>query len=333
MDEIINKVILKLEGKLSDQELRLVRDTMQMVLTGYKVDKISTEVAPYEYQLPECYKMYMAAKIMDGKLSERSRVLYRDVLERMLRTLQLPVEQITANHLRGYILQMATGPNGRRIAPATLNNRKSIIRSFFQWLTEEEYISRDPSLRLHQERVSRKPEPIFTDIQMEQIRAACHTLRDLAMVDFLASSGVRITECCELKMADLDLDNREAVVYGKGGKYRTVYFDARAEYSLRSYLKSKKAVTEYVFTINRAPFSPCTRQGTARMLKEIEKETGIAGIHPHRFRHTMATKMVEKGCDITDVQQMLGHTKLDTTMRYTHTSKQKTKLAHEKYAG
>ena len=137
MDEIINKVILKLEGSLSDQDLRLVRDTMQMVMTGYRAEKITTEVAPYEYQLPECYKMYLAAKIMDGRLSERSRVLYRDVLEKMLQTIQLPVEQITANHLRAYILKMATGPNGRKISPATLNNRKSIIRSLFQWLTEE----------------------------------------------------------------------------------------------------------------------------------------------------------------------------------------------------
>ena len=333
MDEIVNKVILKLEGKLSDEDLREVRDAMRAVMSGYQIQPMTTEVVPYEYQLPECYKMYIASKVMDGRMSERSRILYRDVLEKMLFKLQTPVEKITSNQLRAYILEMSIGPNGRKIAPATLNNRKSIIRSFFQWLTEEEYIDKDPSLRLHQERVNRKPEPIFTDMQIEQIRSACTCERDLAIIDFLVSSGVRITECCELKMADLDLDHREAVVYGKGGKYRTVYFDARAEFSLRRYLKSKSAVTEYVFTINRAPHTACTRQGVAKVLRDLGKATGISGIHPHRFRHTMATNLVEKGCDIIDVQKMLGHTKLDTTMRYTHTSKSKVKAAHERYAG
>lgn len=333
MNEIVNKVTLKLEGKLSDQDIRLVRDTLQMVLTGYTVEPVCTEVVPYEYQLPDCYKYFLAAKTMDGRMSPKTREQYRLCLEPMLRRMQLPVEQITANHLRAYLLEISTKPDGRQLSPATMNQRKSIIRSFFAWLAEEEYIQKDPSLKLHQEKVNRKPEPVFNDLQMEQIRAACTCLRDEALIGFLVSTGVRITECVELKKEDVDLDEREAVVLGKGGKYRTVYFDARTEFDLRRYLSSREDDDPHLFVTRRAPHKevePCTIRA---MMTKISKATGIEKIHPHRFRHTMATGLVEKGCDITDVQQMLGHTKLDTTMRYTHTSKKKVKAAHEKYAG
>ena len=333
MNEIINKVTLKLEGKLSDQDLRLVRDTLQMVLTGYTVEPVCTEVVPYEYQLPDCYRYFLAAKTMDGRMSAKSRQQYQLCLEPMLRRMQLPVEQITANHLRAYLLEISTKPDGKQLSPATMNQRKSIIRSFFAWLAEEEYIQKDPSLKLHQEKVNRKPEPVFTDLQMEQIRAACKNIRDEAVMCFLVSSGVRITECVELKKEDVDLDQREAVVLGKGNKYRTVYFDARTEFALRKYLNSRKDDSPYLFVSLRAPYDQIKPGAIRSRMMKISKETGIEKIHPHRMRHTMATNLVEKGCDITDVQQMLGHTKLDTTMRYTHTSKKKVKAAHERYAG
>lgn len=332
MNEILNKVTLQLEGKLSDQDLRKVREALQRVLTGYNVEPISTDLAPYEYQLPDCYRYYIAAKTMDGKMSERSRQQYKLCLESLLYTLRLPVDQITANHLRAYLLQISTKPDGSRLAPATLNQRKSILRSFFAWLAEEEYISKDPSLKLHQEKVSRKPEPIFNEIQLEQIRAACKCDRDRAIISFLVSSGVRITECIELKKSDIDLDQREAVILGKGGKYRTVFFDARTEFVIRRYLETRTDDDPHLFVTRRKPYKEVEANTVRYIMVNLSKTTGIEKIHPHRFRHTMATNLVERGCDITDVQQMLGHNKLDTTMRYTHTSKRKVKAAHEKYA-
>lgn len=333
MNDIINKVTLKLEGKISDQDLRLVRDTLQMVLTDYTVEPVCTEVVPYEYQLPDCYRYFLAAKTMDGRMSPRSRRQYQLCLEPMLRRMQIPVEQITSNHLRAYLMEISVKPDGTKLSAATMNQRKSIIRSFFAWLAEEEYIQKNPALRLHQEKVSRKPEAVFTDIEMEQIRAACTCLRDAAMISFLVSSGVRVTECVELKRSDVDLDQREAVVLGKGSKYRTVFFDGRAEFDIRRYLSSRTDDSPYLFVTRRKPYRDVD-PGTVRlMMAKISKQTGIQKIHPHRFRHTMATDLVEKGCDIVDVQQMLGHTKIDTTMRYTHTSKKKVKAAHEKFAG
>lgn len=332
MDEIVNKVVLKLEGQLSEEDIRKVRDAVQIVMTDYKVERISTEVAKYEYQLPECYRYYMASKTMDGKLSERSRQQYSICLESMLYRLQLPVEMITSKHLRGYILEISQKPDGKRLAASTLNQRKAIIRSFFQWLTEEEYITKDPSLRLHHERVNVKPEPVFTDLQMEQIREACTNLRDRAIVSLLVSSGIRITECVELKKEDVDLSQREAVVLGKGNKYRTVYFDARAEFDIRNYLKTRNDDQPYLFITMKKPYKALDSDSVRDRLWKIANSTGISRIHPHRFRHTMATNLVEKGCSITDVQIMLGHTKVDTTLRYTHKSTSKVKQAYERFA-
>lgn len=333
IDAAINEVILKLSTQLSDQDLRLVRDTMQMVLTGYRIEPVKAEVVPYEYKLPDVYGYYMAAKTMDGRMSVTSRTQYKICLERMLYRLQLPVDQITANHLRAYILEISQKPDGTRLAPSTLNQRKSIIRSFFQWLAEEEYITKNPALRLHHERVSQKPEPVFTDIQMEQIRGACTNQRDKAIISILISSGMRITECMSLKRADVDLDQREAVVLGKGRKYRTTYFDARTEFDLRTYLSSRTDDSPYLFVTLKNPIKNVDPDSVRDRMWRIARSTGIAGIHPHRFRHTMATNLVEAGCDVTDVQQMLGHASLNTTMHYTHTSKAKTKSAHRRYVG
>lgn len=332
MDEIINKVVLKLEGKMSNDDIRNVRDAMQIVLAGYKVEALTTEIAPYTYQLPDCYKMFMASKVMDGRMSERSKEQYRLCLEKMLYRLQLPVEQITSNHLRAYILEISQKPNGKRLAAATLNQRKSIIRSFFAWLTEEEYITKNPALRLHQEKVNRRPEPVFTDIQIETIRDGCGNIRDEAIINLLTSSGIRITECVELKKDDIDLDERSAIVFGKGGKYRTVYFDARTEFALRQYLASRDDDSEYLFVSVRKPHGKIKPNAVRCRMSRISDSTGISKIHPHRFRHTLATGLAEKGMPLPEVQQILGHTKIDTTMRYTHVSTSKVKQAYERYA-
>ena len=333
MDEIINKVVLNLEGKLSDDDIKKVRNAMVSVMINYDFAPKSTEIVPYDYQLPDCYRYFMAAKKMDGKMSARSERQYRMCLESMLYRFQLPVDKITKDHLRGYILEISVKPNGKNIAASTLNQRKSIIRSFFSWLYEEEYISKNPSLFLHGEKINLKPEPVFTDMEMEKIRAACSCIRDQAIITFLVSSGVRITECVELKKEDVDLDNREAVVLGKGRKYRTVYFDARTEFLLRTYLSERTDDDPHIFVTRRKPYKDVEPNSVRYIMSKISKATGIAKIHPHRFRHTMATNMVEKGGSISDVKEILGHSKVETTMRYTHSSKAKVKSEYKKYVG
>lgn len=332
MDEIINKVVLSLDGKISDEDIAKVRNAMMTVMINYDFAPKSTEVIPYEYQLPDCYRYFMTAKKMDGKMSERSQRQYKMCIESMLYRIQLPVDQITANHLRSYILEISHKPDGTTLAASTINQRKAIIRSFFSWLTEEEYVSKNPALRLHQERVNRKPEPVFTDIQLETIQYGCKCARDQAIISLLTSSGIRITECVTLKKSDVDLENRTATILGKGGKYRTVYFDARAEFDIRRYLTSRTDDSPYLFVTRRKPYKEVAPETVRDMMAKISKATGIKGVHPHRFRHTFATNLTEKGMPLPDVQQILGHAKVDTTIRYTHVSTTHVKQAYERYA-
>jgi len=344
-NEFVNKVVLSLVDKLSSKDIRLVKDAVTCILEDYVVTRNCTDIVVSEYVLPDCYKMYIASKTMNGEFSSEGTIkLYKDVIEKMLYTFALPVDQITTNMLRGYFAKMQATPSmltGKVPSNNTINNRKCIVRSFFQWLTEEEYIVKDVSARIKGERTALKPEPIFTDMQLEMMRAACKKkpvngwqfskYRDLAIVDVLSSTGVRVKELCGIDIEDVNLDDRKIVVFGKGNKYRTVYFDVRAEFSIRRYLKETGRKTGALFVTKRSPHNRLDTDDVRNLLNIISKRTGIADIHPHRFRHTVATRLVEKGCDIYYVKEILGHSSIETTLRYVHTFDSKVKSSYEKY--
>jgi len=211
----------------------------------------------------------------------------------------------------------------------------------FQWLAEEEYIAKDVSARIKSERTDIRPEPIFTDMQLEMMRAACKKkpangwqfsrYRDLAIVDVLSSTGVRVKELCGIDIEDINLDDRKIIVFGKGNKYRTVYFDVRTEFSIRRYLKETGRKSGALFVTKRNPHDRLSTANIRKLLNIISERTGIENVHPHRFRHTVATRLVEKGCDIYYVKEILGHSKIETTLRYVHTSDEIVKNSYDKY--
>jgi len=344
-NEFIDKVVLSLVGKLSAEDVKLVKDTMMNVSGDYEITRTCTEIIVSDYELPDCYKMYIATKTMNGEFSSEGTVkLYKDVIEKMLYTFAVPVDQITTNMLRGYFAKMQTTPSvstGKVPSNNTMNNRKCIVRSFFQWLAEEEYINKDVSARIKGEKIDLKPEPVFTDMELEKMRAACKKkppngwqfskYRDLAIVDVLASTGVRVKELCDIDIEDINLDERKIVVLGKGSKYRTVYFDVRAEFSIRRYLEETGRKTGALFVTKRKPHVRLGPDDVRNLLNVISERTGIIDVHPHRFRHTVATRLVEKGCDIYYVKEILGHSRIETTLRYVHTSESKVKSSYDKY--
>lgn len=344
-NEFIDKVMLQLIGKLSSKDVKLVKDSIINVLVDYEVSSRCTDIIVSEYVLPDCYKMYIATKTMNGEFSSEGTIkLYKDVIEKMLYTFAVPVDMITTNMLRGYFAKMQITPSaltGKVPSNNTMNNRKCIVRSFFQWLTEEEYIAKDVSARIKSERTDIRPEPIFTDMQLETMRAACKKkpangwqfsrYRDLAIVDVLSSTGVRVKELCGIDIEDINLDDRKIIVFGKGNKYRTVYFDVRTEFSIRRYLKETGRKSGALFVTKRKPHDRLSTSDIRGLLNVISERTGIEDIHPHRFRHTVATRLVEKGCDIYYVKEILGHSKIETTLRYVHTSEEKIKNSYDKY--
>ena len=323
---------LKLNGILNPEDIRKVRDALEIYTIGYDITPAKMDVIVSNYQLPQAYYIFMAAKEQDGKMKDSSKKQYKMCLEKMLFMFCLPLEKITVNHLRLYLHNISVNnKTGKELSKSALNQRKSIIRSFFKWLYEEEYIPKDPSVRIKPERNNSKPRAAYQDIQIESLRMACANSRDRAIVDLLTSSGIRVSECVGLNISDVDLDKREITVFGKGEKWRTSYIDAATVVSIRKYLSTRDDGSEALFVWNRKPHKRISTSGVRRCLHRLSAESGVQDIIPHRFRHTMATSAISRGMPIESVQTVLGHSNINTTMHYAHVSNSKAKADHERY--
>ena len=268
--------ILQLSPHFNSDQLRLIRDALNVYTIGYAISPVSTEIISSDYQLPQAYYVFMAAKIQDGKMSEKSREQYRYCLEDMLFFLRMPVESITVNHIRMYLQHISKNKKtGQPLSTETMNQRKSIIKSFFRWLYEEEYIEKDPSVRIKREKSHSRPRTEYADTDLEQIRAACEDTRDEAIVNLLASSGIRVSECVSLNRSDIDLERREMTVYGKGGKWRTAYMDARAVVSIRKYIASREDDCKALFVSKRRPYKRITASGIRKTLHSLSAGSGV----------------------------------------------------------
>lgn len=331
-ENFVDGFCLQLSSLLDPKQIREVKELLEIYTIGFDIKPITTDLTISDYQLPQAYYIYMAAKEQDGKMKPGTREQYRWCLEKMLFRLRLPLEQITVNHLRLYIHEISTNAKtGKPISKATLNQRKAIIKSFFRWLYEEEYIQKDPSVRIRSERTDSKPRTAYKDTQIEALRLASTDPRTRAIIDLLTSSGIRIAECVRLNRNDIDLESRELTVFGKGEKWRTTFIDAAAVVSIKAYLATRSDDSEALFVSSKAPHKRMTAGGIRRVLHKLSDVTGIEDIIPHRFRHTTATRAVDRGMPIESVQAMLGHEEISTTLRYAHVSKEKVKRDHQTY--
>lgn len=324
--------IMMLDESFSEEQISFIKETMNVYTMGFNITPVATEMIVTDYQLPKAYYIYIAAKTQDGKMSESSRAQYTMCLEDMLYTIALPLECITINHLRMYIHKISINRiTGKRLSQNTLNQRKSIIRSFFKWLYDEEYIPKDPSLRIKHERPKSKPRVAYKDTEIEALRDSCTSPRDRAIVDLLSSSGIRVSECVGLNITDVDFSNREIIVYGKGGKWRTTYIDGRTVVSLQRYLSQRTDDNVALFVSSKKPYGRLTTDAVRRSLHKLTDLSGVEDIIPHKFRHTMATKAINNGMPLESIQAILGHSETDTTLRYAHVSTEKIKRDHQTY--
>ena len=330
MSSFVDGFMQKAQSLLTPKDAAAVRDLLETYVMGYNITPATTEIITGCYQIPQAFYIFMAAKEQDGKMSAASAEQYRMCITDMLQYLQMPLEKITVNHIWLYLADL-NRRNGHPLAAATLNQRKSIIKSFFAWLTEEEYIEKNPSLRIKREKDNAKPREPYKDVQIEEIRAQIDNKRDMAIIDLLLSSGIRVSECTGLKRTDIDFKERSAVVYGKGGKWRTVYFNGRAEYSLKEYLKTRTDECTALFVTRRKPHKPISRGAVERCLKKYGNKAGIENLIPHGCRHTVASAAIERGMPIESVQSLLGHSRIETTMRYVHMARSKVSRDYQTY--
>ena len=274
-------------------------------------------------------EMFLAAKKIEG-CSKKSLDYYQSTITNMLIKVGKNFKHISTNDLRDYLSNYQSKSN---VSKVTLDNLRRILSSFFSWLEEENFILKSPVRRIKKIKTAQTIKETYTDEVLETLRDYCHNDRDLAIIDLLASTGMRVGELVHLNREDIDFENRECVVFGKGEKERKVYFDARAKIHIIRYLESRTDDNNALFVSLLKPHKRLKISGVEIRLRELGRKLKLPRVHPHKFRRTLATKAIDKGMPIEQVQHLLGHTKIDTTLQYAIVNQNNVKISHRRYLG
>lgn len=294
------------------------------VLTGYGIT-VNPTAAGGADESESMIKLFLDAKAVEGR-SPQTIKQYGYVLKYLRQGVNVPLSKVTVHHLRSYLMR----EKERGVSMRTLEGYRYVIQSFYGWLWREELISKNPTVNLQpirHEKVIRKP---FSTVEIEKMKEAAKTTRDKAIICFLLATGCRISEMCALNTLDIDFPARAVTVLGKGSKQRRVYLDDVAILYLHRYFREREDTSEALFVGKGS--ERLTPGGVRYMLKEIEKQTGIENVHPHRFRRTLATSLISHGMAVQEVAAVLGHDKLDTTMQYVYIDQRAVENAYRKYA-
>lgn len=320
MDEKLVCILNEMADFLSIAQMKKLQEVL--------LKNLSSETPQREQTSNETYlKMFIDAKQIEG-CSERTLQYYKMTVEHLLATLDVPVRKMTTDEIRSYLANYQQRNNCSKV---TVDNVRRNISSFFSWLEEEDYILKSPMRRIHKIKTKQSVKESISDEMIEKLRDNCECARDLAMIDLLYSTGIRVGELVRLNISDIDFEERECIVYGKGDKERRVYFDAKAKLHLQNYINSRHDDNPALFTTLDAPYDRLKISGVEIRVRELGRKISMERIHPHKFRRTMATRAIDKGMPIEQVQKILGHSQIDTTMQYAIVNQNNVKTAHRKY--
>ena len=323
---LITDIVQGMLPYLNNAQSKRLQEVLQCVLVNYEITEDAGKVKESEQDFVE---LFLSAKRIEG-CSEKSLKYYKSTITSMLAVLDKSVRYIVTDDIRGYLTEYQQ-KNG--LSKVTIDNIRRILSSFFSWLEDEDYILKNPVRRIHKVKTGTNIKETYTDEALELMRDNCTELRDLAMIDMLASTGMRVGEMVLLNRNDIDFNERECIVFGKGSKERVVYFDARTKINLQNYLDSRSDNNPALFVSLRAPHKRLKIGGIETRLREFGKRLGLHKVHPHKFRRTLATMAIDKGMPIEQLQQLLGHRKIDTTLQYAMVKQSNVKIAHRKYIG
>lgn len=275
----------------------------------------------------EYLTLFLDAKKIEG-CSERTLQYYQVTIVKLLEWTNTPIRKITTDEIRRYLVEYQQINNCSKV---TVDNIRRNISSFFSWLEEEDYILKSPMRRIHKIKTKQQVKETISDEAIERLRDNCKCIRDLAVIDLLYSTGIRVGELVNLNISDVDFEARECIVFGKGDKERRVYFDAKAKLHLQDYLRSRTDDDPALFVTLDAPYTRLQISGVEIRMRELGRSLKLEKIHPHKFRRTMATRAIDKGMPIEQVQKILGHSQIDTTMQYAIVNQNNVKNSHQKY--
>lgn len=320
MEERVVLVLNEMSEYLSISQMKKLQEVMLKAFSEEEVKR--SEISDVEY-----LKMFINAKRIEG-CSERTVQYYQTTVEHFLGKTSTEIRRISTDEIRNYLAEYQRNSSCSNV---TIDNIRRNISSFFSWLEEEDYILKSPMRRIHKIKTKVAVKNIITDEGMEKLRDNCTALRDLAMIDLLYSAGIRVGELVNLNKEDIDLEGRECVVYGKGNKERRVYFDAKAKIHIQEYLNERNDNNPALFVTLNAPRNRLKISGVEIRLRNMGRKLDLDRIHPHKFRRTMATRAIDKGMPIEQVQKILGHSQIDTTMQYAIVNQNNVKSSHQKY--
>lgn len=320
MEEKLVNIMNEMAEYLSIAQMKKLQEVL--------LKQLSCNEAPKEEATNSEYlKLFLDAKKIEG-CSERTIQYYRVTIEHLLARICTPVRRITTDEVRGYLVDYQKINNCSKV---TVDNVRRNISSFFSWLEEEDYILKSPMRRIHKIKTKTVVKEVISDESIELMRDSCTQMRDVAMIDMLYSTGIRVGELVNLNISDVNLQQRECIVYGKGDKERRVYFDAKTKIHLQKYLESRRDTDPALFVTLDSPHKRLKISGVEIRLRKLGRSLGLSRIHPHKFRRTMATRAIDKGMPIEQVQKILGHSQIDTTMQYAIVNQTNVKNSHQKY--
>ena len=320
MEEKIVSIINEMAEYLSVAQTKKLQEVLVHVLTENAAKK--REISNEEY-----LKLFLDAKKIEG-CSDRTIDYYGKTICHLLRNVDAPIRKMTTEKIRAYLVEYQKINNCGKV---TIENIRRNISSFFSWLEEEDYILKSPMRRIHKIKVKTVVKETITDEDIEKLRDECIERRDLAIIDLLYSTGMRVGELVNLNISDIEFEKRECVVFGKGDKERRVYFDAKTKIHLKEYLDSRDDDNPALFVTLNAPHKRLKICGVEIRIRNLGRSLGLKKIHPHKFRRSMATRAIDKGMPIEQVQKILGHSQIDTTMRYAIVNQNNVKASHQKY--
>lgn len=320
MEEKIVKILNEMSEYLSIAQMKKLQEVMLKVCSENEADKV--QISNHDF-----LEMFLDAKKIEG-CSERTLQYYKVTVAHLLSQTENSVRKVTTEEIRAYLAEYQKNSNCSNV---TIDNIRRNISSFFSWLEEEDYILKSPMRRIHKIKTKTVVKSTISDEGIERLRDNCSEIRDLAIIDLLYSTGIRVGELVNLNIDDIDLEGRECIVYGKGDKERRVYFDAKAKVHLKNYIESREDSNEALFVTLDAPHNRLKISGVEIRLRQLGRQLELEKIHPHKFRRTMATRAIDKGMPIEQVQKILGHSQIDTTMQYAMVNQNNVKTSHQKY--
>ena len=312
---------------LSVEQLAKLNGVLLKSISKYTVSMGEEQAPSLATSNETLLKAFLSAKQVEG-CSQPTIRYYGNTIKLLANNMPKRFTDFTTEDIRAYLAVFQKKHNATKV---TVDNVRRIFSSFFSWLEEEDFILKNPVRRIHKVKTGTQVREVLSDESLESIRDTCTRSRDLAMVDLLASTGMRVGELVKLNREDINFTERECVVFGKGNKQRIVYFNARAKIHLQQYLNERSDQNEALFVSLNNPQRRLQISGVEVRLRKIGREANVPRVHPHKFRRTLATMAIDKGMPVEQVQKLLGHVKIDTTMHYAMVSQNNVKLSHRRF--